>query len=98
MVKGHAVRRSHRIERGAVYVEAILCLIPLLALFFGVVQLALVAQARLVVRHAAAQGARAAVVLLEDDPSCLGNAPRGEHALHPLRFMRAVRRGADACV
>ncbi len=71
-------RRKVRAERGAVYVETILCLVPLLTLFFGVVQLAFVASARLVVRHAAAQGARAAVVLLEDEPKHFDKAPRGD--------------------
>ncbi len=71
-------RMNRRAERGAVYVETVLCLVPLLTLFFGVVQLAFVASARLVVRHAAAQGARAAVVLLEDDPQHYGEAPRGD--------------------
>jgi hypothetical protein len=71
-------RRNVSAERGAVYVETILCLVPLLTLFFGVVQLAFVASARLVVRHSAAQGARAAVVLLEDDPKRFSEAPRGD--------------------
>jgi hypothetical protein len=72
-------RRNVHGERGAVYVETILCLVPLLTLFFGVAQLAFVASARLVVRHAAAQGVRAAVVLLEDDPKHFGGEPdRGD--------------------
>ncbi len=66
-----------RAARGAVYVETLLCLVPLLTLFFGVVQLSFVASARLVVRHAAAQAARAAIVILEDDPERFGGAPRG---------------------
>jgi hypothetical protein len=72
-------RTNVRSERGAVYVETMLCLVPLLTLFFGVVQLAFVASARLIVRHAAAQGARAAIVLLEDAPKHFNEKPsRGD--------------------
>lgn len=71
-------RRKAR--RGAVYVETLVCLVPLLTLFLCGVQLAWLGAGRLVVTHAAARGARAAIVLLEDDPARFGGAPRGDLA------------------
>jgi hypothetical protein len=65
-------------ERGAVYVEVLACLVPLLVLFFCGVQLAFFAAGGLAVTHAATRGARAAIVLLEDDPEKHGGAPRGD--------------------
>lgn len=53
--------------RGAVYVETIICFLPVFILFLGVVQLSFIASAKLVVRHAAVMGARSAIVVLEDD-------------------------------
>jgi hypothetical protein len=54
-------------SRGAVTLEFLLAFMPIFALFLGVLQLALIAAAKLVVRHAAVTAARAAVVVLEDD-------------------------------
>ena len=54
--------------RGVVYVEFLLCFIPVFMLFLGVVQLALISGAKLVVKHAAYRGARSASVVLADDP------------------------------
>ena len=64
-------------ERGAVYVEFLIVFMPLFFLFLAVCQFALLAAARLVVQHAALSGARSAIVVLEDDPSHYGGAPRG---------------------
>lgn len=55
-------------EAGAVYVEFLLAFIPLFFLFLGILQGALLYSANLVVRHAAQRAARAAVVVLPDDP------------------------------
>lgn len=52
---------------GAAYVEFLIVLPPLLLLFFGLAQLGLVYGAGLLVRHAAARAARAAIVVLPDD-------------------------------
>ena len=57
-----------RQQRGAVYAEFLVAFMPFLLLFLGGVQLALVAQARVVVQHAASLAARAAVVTIDDDP------------------------------
>jgi Flp pilus assembly protein TadG len=59
---------SLRNAQGVVYAEFIFSFVPLFLLFLGGVQLALIAQARIVVQHAASQAARAAVVRIDDDP------------------------------
>ncbi|GAB4200421.1 MAG: hypothetical protein OHK0013_11440 [Sandaracinaceae bacterium] len=53
---------------GAVYVEFILSFIPLLFLFLGIVQMAFLYAAQIVVQHAAVTATRAAAVVLDDDP------------------------------
>jgi hypothetical protein len=50
-----------------VYVEFLISFIPVFLLFLGIVQLAFIASAKLVVQHAAITGARSAAVVLEDD-------------------------------
>ncbi|MDD5306918.1 MAG: hypothetical protein PHU25_06305 [Deltaproteobacteria bacterium] len=52
---------------GAVYVEFLVVVWPLLLLFLGLAQLALACGAHLLVCHAAARAARAAIVILPDD-------------------------------
>lgn len=56
-------------QRGAVYLEFLLAFLPIFILFLGIVQLALVRGAQLVVREAAARACRSAIVILDDDPS-----------------------------
>ncbi|UJR83802.1 TadE/TadG family type IV pilus assembly protein [Sandaracinus amylolyticus] len=63
-------------ERGAVYAEIAIAILPLFTLVMGVAQLALIAQASLVVRHAAQSAVRSAVVVLDDDESYYGGSPR----------------------
>lgn len=58
-----------RNEGGAVYVEFILSFIPLLFMFLGIVQMAFLYAASLVVQHAAVTATRAASVVLDDNPS-----------------------------
>lgn len=53
---------------GAVYVEFILSFIPLLFLFMGILQMAMLFAASIVVQHAAVTATRAAAVVLDDDP------------------------------
>jgi len=55
-------------QRGAVYVEMLIAYVPVLAFFFGVLQLADIAAAHLIVQHAASAAVRAAVVVMPDDP------------------------------
>jgi hypothetical protein len=52
---------------GAAYVEFLMVVLPLLTLFLGLTQLALILGADLLVRLAAARAVRAAIVILPDD-------------------------------
>jgi hypothetical protein len=65
-------------RRGAVMLEFLIAFVPLFMLFLGVVQFALMGGAALVVQHAAVVGARAAVVVLDDDPKHYDQLGRGE--------------------
>lgn len=67
-----------RDDRGGVYIEFLLAFPPLFLLFLAICQLSLLAAAKLVVQHAATRAARAAIVVLEDDPKYYGDAPRGD--------------------
>ncbi len=58
---------KNRKKQGVVYVETIIVIIPFLILFFGLIQLGLLLAADLLVQHAAAKAARAAIVILPDD-------------------------------
>jgi hypothetical protein len=78
-------RRRHRAARsaaGAVYVEVLVAIIPVLVFFFGLLQLALLYTAKLVVTHAAQRAVRSAVVVLEDDPARFEGTPQGEVTYH----------------
>ena len=68
---------AKRHSRGIVYVEFLLAFIPIFLLFLGTCQLVLLTAARLVVSHAAANGVRSAIVVLEDTADDYGGAPRG---------------------
>lgn len=65
-------------ERGAVYVEFLIAFFPLFLLFLALCQLALVAAAEVVVRHAAYAAVRSAIVVLEDPPEYFDNAAPGD--------------------
>jgi hypothetical protein len=54
-------------QRGAIYLELLISYLPVLLFFFGVLQLADVAAAHLIVQRAAGAAARAAVVVIPDD-------------------------------
>jgi Flp pilus assembly protein TadG len=64
--------------RGVVMLEFLVAFVPVLVLFLGVLQLALLAVAQLAVQHAAIAGARSASVVLDDDPAAYGGEARGE--------------------
>lgn len=71
------LRFSRMSRRGVVYVEFLLAFFPLFLLFLGICQLALIANARMIVALAAGNGARSAIVVLEDAPQNWAGAPRG---------------------
>lgn len=56
-------------EKGAVYVEFLLVFLPVFFIFLGLIQAAMLYTANIVVRHAATTAARAAMVVLDDDPA-----------------------------
>jgi hypothetical protein len=58
-----------RDRRGAVYVEFLIAFLPIFVLFLSLVQLTLIEMANLVAKHAAVTAARAAMVVLPDDPA-----------------------------
>jgi Flp pilus assembly protein TadG len=55
-------------ERGAVLVEFVIAAVPLLMMFFCFTQVAALANAKLVVRHAAIAATRAAIVIMPPNP------------------------------
>ena len=55
--------------QGAVYVEFILSFIPLFFFFLGMIQIAMLYSAQLVVQQAAITATRAAVVVIDDNPN-----------------------------
>lgn len=66
-----------RDARGAVYVEFLIAFFPLFFFFLALVQLAFVTSANLITKHSAVTAARAAVVVLYDDPKRYGGEPVG---------------------
>ena len=72
------MQRKRANARGVVYMEMLMALMPLLLTFLGICQLAILYAGQLVVQHAASRAARAAIVVLEDDPKGYGKAPRGD--------------------
>jgi hypothetical protein len=66
---GSSKSRSLMRDRGgAVYVEFLLAFVPLFFLFLGMIQMAMAYACDLVVRHAAVTAARAAAVVIDDNP------------------------------
>lgn len=82
--------RDARKTRGAVYVELLIVLVPLLIFILALIQTALMYVGKLAVQRAANTAARAAVVVLDDDPRYYDGAPRnsvsggGSHAVDPV--------------
>lgn len=62
--------------RGVVYAEFLIAFLPIFVFFLGMVQLALVYGCKLAVQRAANNAARAAVVVLDDDPRWYDCQPR----------------------
>lgn len=69
-----------RNETGAAYTEMLVCFVPMFTLITCLIQLALMNVAHLIVQHSAVLAARAAVVVLPDNPACYNSAPVGELA------------------
>lgn len=76
-------------QRGAVFVEFLIVILPLWVAFLCLAQLAFFAQADLLVKRAADAAARSASVVLPDDPEAYGGEPqmsvaRGVEEFHEL--------------
>src|ERR1041384_1379951 len=67
-------------RRGAVFVEFLIAFLPVQVFFLCVMQSAILYSVRLVTEHAALNAARAAAVVIGDDPAQYGREP-----LHTLR-------------
>jgi Flp pilus assembly protein TadG len=81
-----------RDQSGAVYVEFLIAFLPLFLFFSALVQLGMVQIADLVTKHAAVTAARAAIVVLTDDPKYYGGAPVNQAA---GARMDHIRRAAE---
>ncbi len=62
--------------RGAIFIEFLFVVLPFLILLFGLAQTALMYMAGMAVKRSAATGARAAMVVLDDDPARYGGQAR----------------------
>ncbi|MCP4444750.1 MAG: hypothetical protein GY811_05300 [Myxococcales bacterium] len=65
-------------QRGAIFIEFLFVLLPFLVLLFGLAQTALMYMGGLAVQRSAATAARAAIVVLDDDPAFYGRQPRNQ--------------------
>lgn len=74
-VDARARRELRSDRRGAVYVEFLIVFLPLFVLFMSLVQFAFVQVANIVTKHAAMSAARAAAVVLPDDPAFYDEVP-----------------------
>jgi hypothetical protein len=72
----HSPPARERKTEGAVYLELLVVFFPIFFIFLGVIQMAFLYAAKLTVQHAALLAARAAIVVLDDEPKYYGGAPR----------------------
>lgn len=82
-----------RRERGAVMVEFLIAFLPTFLLFLGLVQSGLLFTVRLVTQHAATTTARAAAVVIGDDPKRYDGEPAHQLTRNGKRS-KAVRNAA----
>lgn len=83
-------RRLPRDTRGAVYLEFLIAFMPVFVFFLCLLQLSLLYASKLIVEHAAVQGARAAAVVFGDQPEPYGEQDSDKNTLTPKR-RQAVR-------
>lgn len=62
-----------RDQRGAIFVEFLIAFLPVQVFFLCLIQLAILFSVRLLTEHAAVNGARAAAVVIGDDPARYSN-------------------------
>jgi Flp pilus assembly protein TadG len=68
--------RLRRDSRGAIFVEHLIAYLPIMFFFMATWQLLEMCAAHLVLKRAASAAARAAIVVLPDDPSYYGDVPK----------------------
>jgi Flp pilus assembly protein TadG len=73
------MRSRHARQRGAVTVEFLIAMMPMLMFFLWLMQYAFIVSGKLITKHAAVITARAASVILDDDPANYGQTPRGQY-------------------
>ena len=83
---------------GAVYVEFLIAFLPLFVLFMSLVQLAFVQVANIVTKHAAITAARAAIVVLPDDPGFYEGAKVNTATGKRLELIEAAAKARLAAV
>jgi hypothetical protein len=81
-------QRLRRDTRGAVHVEFLVAFLPVFVFFLCLVQVALLFAARLMVDHSAVNGARAAAVVLGDNPETYEGEPMNTLGKHRRRAVR----------
>jgi hypothetical protein len=84
---------------GVVFVEFLIAFVPMWVFFLCVAQMALIARANLLVRHAADCAARSAVVVLPDDPAEYAGEPEMSLQRKPLTpgdITEVIRRLSDS--
>jgi hypothetical protein len=89
-MRSTVVHRVARDRRGAVYVELLVAFLPVFVTFLCLLQLGLVFSSKLLVDHAAVQGARTAAVVFGDEPGPYGESAGDTNALTKNR-RQAVR-------
>jgi hypothetical protein len=82
-----------RSEHGAVFVEFLIVFMPVLTFFLCLLQLALLYMTRLVAEHAAVNAARAAAVVIGDEPKRYSNEPINQLRIGGARY-KAIRDAA----
>jgi hypothetical protein len=72
------MERLNKDTRGAVYVEFLIAFMPVFTMFLGLIQLADLHQANIIVNHSAMMTVRSAVVILHDNPAYYDNTEMGK--------------------
>lgn len=81
-----AVRALVENRRGAVFIEFLIAFLPVYTFFLCVLQLALLYTVKVVTEHAAVNAARAAAVIIADDPKTYNNEKINEVTPNGKRF------------
>jgi len=87
LIHNNAVRAEG--TRGAVYIEFLIAFMPLLVSFLCIWQVSILFTTKLFVDHAAFSGARAAAVIIAEDPNRI-NDPGGAKSVNVLTSQRAT--------